>query len=304
MPDTTRQQAPPAWVTETMGPVSEAHRIRWGFTNESWLVTTRRRRKLVVTRMADSAAAHEVVQRGPAIHAALAGIGISTPVALAESSAPERAIVVSPFVSGQSGMERIGDAQGAASLGRLVGRAWLALGRVETAGLDLDDLWARPNDLAAAARSWLVAAGRAVERPVGRQVSRRLQELPRLLAGRPPGFIHGDLVPANVLVDDEELSALLDLETVRLGERLLDAAWFRWIVRYHHPDVERAAWRGFASASGIDDADSTTRRLLDSLPIVRILEILGQPSLGAAARERWLDQLRACAAPSANRPAG
>jgi aminoglycoside phosphotransferase (APT) family kinase protein len=294
MPDTTRQQGPPAWVTETVGPVPEAHRIRWGFTNESWLVTTRRRRTLVVTRMADSAAAHEVVQRGPAIHAALAAIGISTPVALADSSAPERAIVVTPFVSGQSGMERIGDAQRAASLGRLVGRAWLALGRVDTAGLDLDDLWARPNALAAAAERWLAAAGGAVDPEVASGIARRIEEVPDLLTGRRPGFIHGDLVPANVLVDDEDLAALLDLETVRLGERLLDAAWFRWIVRYHHPDVDRAAWSGFVGASGVNDASSTVSALLDVLPIVRILEILDQPALGAAARALWLDQLHVC----------
>jgi aminoglycoside phosphotransferase (APT) family kinase protein len=294
MPDTSPQQVPPAWVTEAVGSVQIAQRIHWGFTNESWRITTKGGTALVVTRMADLGAARLVVERAPAISAALAGVGIAIPIPIPEGSAPRRAVVVSAFIPGRSGMELMGDGQAAASLGRVVGETWLALGRVETAGLDLDDLWARPSDLAVAARRWFAAAGRSVGKAVGRHISRRLDELPRLLAGRPPGFVHGDLVPANVLVGDEQLAALLDLETVRLGERLLDAAWFRWIVRYHHPEIERAAWLGFAGASDVDEADSTNGRLLDTLPIVRILEILGQPSLGSAARERWLDQLRAC----------
>jgi Ser/Thr protein kinase RdoA (MazF antagonist) len=304
MPDTPAPQVPPTWVTEAVGSVQGAQRIRWGFTNESWRVTTNGRRVLVVTRMADPGAARLVVQRGPAISAALAGVGIAVPIPILEGSAPGRAVVVSAFVPGRSGMELIGDAQAAVSLGRVVGETWLALSRVDTAGLDLDDLWARPNDLAAAAGRWLDTAGPSMAPATARQVSLQIEELPLLLAGRPSSFVHGDLVPANVLIDDEELAALLDVETVRLGERLLDAAWFRWIVRYHHPDVERAAWRGFASASGVDETDPIVGPLLETLPAVRILEVLGQSTLGAAARQRWLDQLRVYAAPSANRPAG
>jgi len=308
MPDPSAPQVPPPWVTEAVGAVQGAQRIRWGFTNESWRVTANGGRALVVTRMADPGAARLVVQRGPAISAALAGVGITVPIPIPipipEGAGPGRAVVVSAFVPGRSGMELIGDAQAAVSLGRVVGEAWLALSRVETAGLDLDDHWARPNDLAAAARRWLDMASPSMAPATAREVSLRIEELPGLLAGRPSSFVHGDLVPANVLVDDGELAALLDLETVRLGERLLDAAWFRWIVRYHHPDVERAAWSGFASASGVDETDPIVGPLLEILPAVRILEVLGQSTLGAAARQRWLDQLRVCAAPSANRPAG
>jgi hypothetical protein len=40
MPDPLAQQLRPTWVTEAVGSVREAARIRWGFTNESWRVTT------------------------------------------------------------------------------------------------------------------------------------------------------------------------------------------------------------------------------------------------------------------------
>ena len=89
------------------------------------------------------------------------------------------------------------------------------------------------------------------------------------------------------------LTALLDLEAVRVGERLLDAAWFRWIVRYHHPVIEPAAWAGFVAASRLDRDDRGVGELIHILAVVRILEILARPVLDAAARARWVDQLRA-----------
>jgi Ser/Thr protein kinase RdoA (MazF antagonist) len=303
MPRIAAQELPPTWVTKAVGSVREAERIRWGFTNESWRVTTKHGRSLVVTRMADQAAAKKAVEHGPAIGAALALVGISIPVPVPEPSAPEQAAIVSAFIPGRSGMELMGDPEGAASVGRVIGEAWLALGRVETAGLDLDDLWARPNDLAAVVQASLQALDPTMDPAVAHEISGRIEELPQLLAGRPSGFVHGDLVPANVLVDDGGLAALLDLETVRVGERLLDAAWFRWIVRYHHPDVARPAWRGFAEAGGLNDLDPTAGPLLEILPIVRILEILSKPTLGAGPRERWLDQLRALGASNGDRPA-
>jgi Ser/Thr protein kinase RdoA (MazF antagonist) len=289
-----QHQGPPTWVTDTVGPVTEAERIRWGFTNESWRVVTLGGRSLVATRMSDPASARAVLARGPAIAAALAGVGVSTPVPIAEHSAPEGAVIVSGFVAGRSGMELVGDAQGAADVGRHLGEAWLALGRIDTTRLELDDLWARPVDLAEAAEGWLARAGPWLDPTLERGIARRIEGLARLLEGHRPGLVHGDLVPANVLVEAEELAALLDLETVRLGPRLFDAAWFRWIVRYHHPEVAHAAWRAFAGTSGVDDADPKVATLLDVLPLVRILEILSQATLEAGPRERWLGQLRAC----------
>ena len=270
------------------------HLIPWGFTNESWRVITAGGRELVVTRMVEPDAARVVVQHGRAIAVALAEVGVAVPAPIHEASVPERAVVVSAFIPGRSGMELIGNRQGAGRVGRIAGEAWLALGRARSAELGLGDLWARPSDLVAAATQWLAPAGRSLDPTAAADLTRRIAELPRLLAGRCPGLVHADLVPANILVEDDKLAALLDLETMRVGERLLDAAWFRWIVRYHHPDVEPDAWGGFVRGSGLDAADPTVGSLLDVLPIVRILEILGRP-LGAAARGRWLDQLRACA---------
>jgi aminoglycoside phosphotransferase (APT) family kinase protein len=120
----------------------------------------------------------------------------------------------------------------------------------------------------------------------------RLERLGGLLAGRRPGLVHGDLVPANVLIREAGPTALLDLEAVRLGEPLHDAAWFAWIVRFHHPAIAPAAWESFAAAGGIDTGDAAAAGLLEVLPTARILEIVAALA-GGPARIRWMEQLQA-----------
>ena len=119
----------------------------------------------------------------------------------------------------------------------------------------------------------------------------------QLLEGRRPGFVHGDLVPVNLLVHHGDLAALLDLEAARVGERLLDAAWFSWILRYHHPAMEPAASAAFASEAGPGWIDERTAALWTVLPSVRILEILERRPVQSAARPHWLSQLRASVEP-------
>jgi aminoglycoside phosphotransferase (APT) family kinase protein len=283
----------PDWVLAALGPVSDGAPLRAGFTNESWVVTTPAGRRLVLTRMTDPEAASALLDRAPAVIAGLAGAGIDSPVPIADRSDRARHLVTSAFVEGASGMDLMGDDADGAAVGRIAGTNWRALGAVDPSGLGLDDLWARPADLTAAARSWLEPVARFLGRDGARRVDERLAELPTLLRDRRPGFVHGDLVPANLLIADGALAALLDLEAVRLGEALLDAAWFRWIVRYHHPVIEPSVWSGFVASSHLDPATARVAGLLETLPIVRILEILARPAVDAGARSRWFEQLRA-----------
>jgi Ser/Thr protein kinase RdoA (MazF antagonist) len=287
------EPAVPEWVIAVVGAVRDAVPIRWGFTNESWAVTTAGGRRLVVTRLADPGSAPILIDRGPAVAARLAAAGIASPVPIAELSDRVRSVVTSAFLDGVPGMELMSDATGAALVGRVLGGAWLALRRVDPSGLDLDDAWSRPAALADAGLRWLEATGDALDAEAAARARGRIAGLPSLGGAWEAGFVHGDLVPANVLLDGETLGALLDLETVRVGPRLLDAAWFRWIVRYHHPALEPRAWAGFVAVSGLRADDTMTGALLDILPVVRILEILAGDGMGGAARARWVEQLRA-----------
>ena len=86
---------------------------------------------------------------------------------------------------------------------------------------------------------------------------------------------------------------ILDLETVRIGDPLFDAAWFSWIVRYHHPAAWPAAWAGFLEAAELSGPDDAAGALMLALPTARILEILANPTLTSASRSAWLAQLEA-----------
>ena len=103
-------------------------------------------------------------------------------------------------------------------------------------------------------------------------------------------LVHGDLVPVNILVRDGKLAAVLDTEWARIGDPLIDVAWFGHIVRYHHPSDYPAAWAGFVETAGIDP-DQARTRALEVLPIILILERMADEEDGTHS-DRWLDQLR------------
>lgn len=62
------------------------------------------------------------------------------------------------------------------------------------------------------------------------------------LPGSGPVIVHGDYGPQNLLLDADRkvLTAVLDAEWARQAPEELrhaDAAWFEWIIRFHHPGL-------------------------------------------------------------------
>ena len=282
----------PAWAVAALGPECvDAVRLPWGFTNETWTATAPDGIRYIATRMASLQVAAAVIGRGPEIARRLGGAGVRTPVPIAARSNVAAGVVVSERLDGAPAMLRLGDPAGAAVVGRALGWVWRRLAAVDIDGLALDDTWARPGELAEAAATWLDLIRHDLGQSVSAGFERQIGGVERLLRARSPRFVHGDLVPVNVLLREDGQPALLDLEAVRAADPLLDAAWFRWIVGYHHPDAEEPAWSAFLDETGLDAGDPTIAALLDVLPVVRILEILAQPGLGSRARGRWLDQL-------------
>jgi aminoglycoside phosphotransferase (APT) family kinase protein len=225
----------------------------------------------------------------------LRAAGIPSPTIVDLAAGAPSAVVVTEFVDGTTGAEMLTQPGGPELIGALLGDAWRRFRSVDTTGLPLPDAWATPRPLADLSRARLSRSERWLTREEQRLAAAALDALPDLLAGRRPGFVHGDLVPVNMVVRDGSLAAVLDFEFVRLADPLLDAAWFDQIVAFHHPSEEPAAWRAFVSAAGIDPDDPRTRDLLRSLPLVRLLEILDgdDHSEGAA---HWLPILRSCIA--------
>ena len=287
----------PSWLSDAFGSgAREVRRLRWGFTNETWAAFVGGRHR-VATLMGEVAAAQAMIERGPELARRLAEAGIPSPAPDIAASRPEQGIVVTEYLEGAPGIEALAGEAGARLVGRIAGSTWARLASVDPSGLGLDDLWARPGELRVAALEWLRGVEADVTAREAAILRERAEATGRLLEGRLSGMVHGDLVPVNLLVLEGRLGALLDLEAAHVGEPMLDGAWFSWIVRYHHPELEGAASEAFARAAGIDRTEPRTAALLAALPSIRILEILGRGPVPAAARTRWLQQLRASVEP-------
>jgi aminoglycoside phosphotransferase (APT) family kinase protein len=290
----------PAWVTAALGArLSDVARLPWGFTNETWAATAPTGERFAVTRMRSGGAAAFVVGRGPAIARRLAAAGLDVPIPDVARSLRAKRVVVSSWIEGTPAMLRLDGPAGAEAVGRAAALAWRRLADVDATGLALDVTWARPEALASAASAWLETVRSETSSTTTAVVERLIETTrptsPAARASIPTAFVHGDLVPANVLLRDTGV-ALLDLESARMGDPLLDAAWFRWIVAYHHPALAPAAWGGFAVAAGLADLSGSQEARLAAYPVLRILEILATAGLQPLPRRRWLAQLDAATA--------
>ena len=283
--------AAPDWVAAALGPgLSDVMRLPWSFTNETWRATTPAGDRYAVTRMASSAAAAFVLRTGPGVARRLGAAGLATPVPIPSQSRVAERVIVSRWLDGTPAMSHLNAPAGAATVGRQLGRVWLRLTAVQTAGLALDETWAGSARLAASASRWLERLGNEVGSSTAAGAARRIEMVAALPDAPSPSFVHGDLVPANLLIRKDDV-ALLDLEAARIGDAMLDAAWFRWIVEYHHPQLAPVAWSAFAAEAGLRGHDPTEVTRLYAYPVLRILEILAGPALRPAARAGWLEQL-------------
>lgn len=287
--------APPLtaeWLATALGGDAPRHarRLGWGFSNETWDVITADGRRLAVTRFSQPARAAPTARLVAAAAPRLAAIGIPVPRLVPLEGAPS-GILATAYTDGATGASLLGDPGGPALVGRAMGALWRQLLTLDARGLPLGTTPATPDVIAASAGATLARVAASSPGLEVRRLADAIRTLPELLAGRPSGFVHGDFVPANVLVRDGAVVALLDFESARLGDPLVDAAWFRWIVGYHHPEAVAVAWDAFRATAGIDATDPVVSELLRVLPVLGLLE-----RLDAATAEReiehWLAMLR------------
>jgi hypothetical protein len=85
---------------------------------------------------------------------------------------------------------------------------------------------------------------------------------------------------------------LLELEFARIADPQFDAAWWGWVVRYHHAERWVHAWPQLLAAAGIVD-DAATAARIRVLQRLRCLEMI---DYCAATRTRdvaqmWVERL-------------
>lgn len=264
-------------------PVVAAARASWGFENHTTIATLADGRRLVVQRIASRTLAGYKLLLAEALPARLAAVGILAPRQLGANANADRPYAVREYLPGEPGASQMGTIAGATRIARAMGALIPRLAAVDIAGVELDTSWASPASLAARSRQRLARCRALLDAPIIAALEGTIAELPERFAGRPAVFAHGDFCPVNVLIQhsdvrtferlDIEVAGLLDLEFARLADLLFDAAWWGWVVRYHHPERWLVSWPHLLAAAGIA-SDATTLARVQALQRLRCLEMI------------------------------
>lgn len=115
-------------------------------------------------------------------------------------------------------------------------------------------------------------------------------------------FAHGDFCPVNALIEPTQndtaehaevaVVGLLDFEFSRIADPLFDAAWWGWVVRYHHFERWVAAWPQLLAVAGIA-LDDATRARVRALQRLRCLEMIDIHAHQPEAAAMWVERLAA-----------
>ena len=129
----------------------------------------------------------------------------------------------------------------------------------------------------------------------GPEIARARDALERVLAAWGEsnawgmGMSHGDFAPINVIVEPTGSLVLLDLDDVLAGPRVLDVAWWGWVLRHHHPEVWSRTWPSFVVAAGLEPGP----RLDEVARATAALRLVERAATSPTheTRQRWLGRL-------------
>lgn len=282
----------PAWLMGLFGSrLRVAEPLPWGFHNETWRVRLADGRLLAVSRLADDGAPRLAPSVLDSVGRRLAEAGLPVPAMVGPWAFESDGVLVTAFAEGTVAAALLSKPSGPRLVGSFAGSVIRALAAFDPTGLAVPALWGEPDRLAAEASRWSSTVAPVLSTRDRRRLEAAIQAVPALRSGRPMVLAHGDLAPVNMLVDDDRLSGLLDLEAVRLADPFFDAAWFDWLMRFHHPAQRDEAWLGLTEAAGLDMASQQAVRLRHVLPTLRILESVAVSNRPVAEHSHWLVQL-------------
>jgi aminoglycoside phosphotransferase (APT) family kinase protein len=289
----------------------------WGFENRTVIATLEDGRRLVVQRINSRAEAGHKLHLARVLPDRLAAAGLRAPRLLAADAAADPPYAVREYLPGEPGASQMGTIEGAIHVARAMGALLPQLALVETAGAGLSDAWASPASLARHAQQQLDRSRPLLDGPASAALAATIAEVAARFADRLAGFAHGDFCPVNALlgIGDEGLGtgdyqssqqspipdtqypipnvvALLDLEFARIADPLFDAAWWGWVVRYHHPARWVHAWPQLLAAAGIADDEETAARIrvIQRLRCLELIDYCATTRTPVVA-EMWVERL-------------
>ena len=278
----------PDWVhlASPLG-MSTAERTPWGFTHETWIVTSPGGLTTVVQRRRDRSDPSR--PRAGAVRAAVRAVGLPVPEPAPAALGGRHPVVVLPYVCGRPAATLLDNEPDAELAGSICGQLAATLSRINPAGLGIGRAWSSADRLRAAGGRWIRQCAKALGEGSVQEIGRLLERGATELDGVVPVFAHGDLAPVNILVQDGRAAAVLDLDRARVAHPSFDAAWFLWVVTYHHPLVAAAAWRGYARGAGLPGPIPAACGWLQPLQLLELAASAHDP----AERLRWTARLEA-----------
>jgi Ser/Thr protein kinase RdoA (MazF antagonist) len=247
----------------------------WGSKNRTTVVDLSDGRRVVAQVYADPGIAAVRLKAALLLGEPLAQRGVRVPRVLAQDQAAGPAWAVFESLPGAPGYVACGDDLSSVDFPAVasdMGSVLRHFADLDSDRFDLPRLWTDPFALALAAERWLSdieAYLSAVDAMATRAI---IDSVPGLLANRRQVVCHGDFGPQNVLVQGGHVTGLLDLEDARVGDSLLDVAWWAWLVRAHTPSAFTRSWSGFLDASGIDRSQESFEDRVLALIVLRLLE--------------------------------
>jgi len=269
---------------------------RWGFTNRTDIVTLADGERVVVQRYRRRDKAEYRLRVMQALQTPLAQLGVTIPVVRRfelDDDPPWATFEPLPGLPVPEALEDSLASPRFPFFARRMGELLVGLRRLPTTGLPLNDEWANPERLTARAAGWVKDVP---ELSNGQRAALAvvIDEWPPLFSHRQAVLAHGDFAPVNVLIDGDSITGLVDFESVRLADPLLDAAWWAWSVGFHGPTVLQRAWPLFLQGAEIDPDKPQLLDRISALQTLRLLELIAEPNMiGSDIRLVLLGRLRA-----------
>lgn len=263
---------PAGMPTHILGvPISHVERAAWGFEHATFIVDLADARRIVVQQIRRPRLAARRLANALVVPAVLRTAGLLAPDILDHALDHDPPYVVRSYIAGVTANTLLPDDATAPAVAQGMGAALARIAAVDASDIDLEHTWADAHRLAASARQWLTTASDLLPNPA--RVAAVIDALPHTFADRAARFAHGDFCPVNGIVVGTQLVGMIDVDYSRMADPLFDAAWWGWVVGFHHPARFRWLWPVFCAAAGIVD-DDTTRERLAHLQMLYLLERL------------------------------